>query len=1454
MANSITFKVKVEKDGNLKVIAKEAGAAAKSTDDLSRSTDRATKSRSRFHKAEKGVGQAGLSSAKGFSKMNQTMGGSSGLVAAYATLAANIFALTAAFGALSRAAQVEKLKDGLVAMGQASGVAMNSLSSNLVKATGNAISLEEAMRTTAQVTSAGFDPSYIERLGKVARMASQALGRDLNDAMQRITKGAIKMEPELLDELGIMVRLDDATATYAASLGKGADDLTRFEKQQAFMNAVLEEGEKKFSALGDVDVNPYTQLAATFANLTESFLNLINNALSPVIKLMASSQTMLVGALILFASTAGKMVQPAMGALIGKMGEWSAKSAKAAVDVAKLTGVTGKGSKKVMELKEELAKGNVATEKWKSGLAGSVRSMSAYQRSLTNNIKSNGLFSRSTWNSLSALRQSKKDHLGLVKAKLALDLANIRNSQTNAVNTLQTHGLRAGIKQLVVDMGALYVASTAATASLGRLAKVMGVVKGAARAAGAGIAFMGAAIMAALNWIGLAIMAVMLLWEGYKALKEAMQSEEETKLQAAAENASLAFEDLKTNLNEVELAMDGQSTKIKTISDRYIALNNIMNTAIGEYTKLAAVQAELDKSEGIGGDQINKDSKVLEQVQNLAKGSKVMSAALEEAGLNLKDLEEGNVTLNQLNAAMAQLKKNNNDTNTAMAGLAKEIEGLDEPMTKFLAKIKDTSDVDDIVTGFKELKGYVADTDNAASTFDKLSAFAEKAGADTLKLLGISKKDIENSKGKLMLEESLWQILQNNLDTVSETFENEKKQQITYKQKMTTLKAELALLKTKEGLSGAAAATFEKEAEIAQATLDRMDQDIKLKRTAAGIQEGAEHTNSNILAMEAERDAFAAAMPDHLQKSLDVETENLVILQRQQTAKKALLDITSKMMSAQNKMLDLEEEQNKRDIAAANRADPSRGYRSDLNANDQLIAAQGIKKEMIRINADGTQTTEKGLNLIERRKLAAENEYQMTLIRIKLEAVMNQQKLTVLDKEMRVIHAKEQAFLKEQAAKKGDTSFTETAYEDSAIGTSIAAAMKLGGPDGPAAQLQKDLALAVKNGVINGITEGTEKTKEQRTSEILGATGSTSAEVIQNQNEAGGLDSLEHTSQKIQGVQAALTPMMETLKQLGPEGELVAAVGQGALSIGASWATAAEEIKVAETGMEKAQAVMGAVANTIAQVGQILQASSNARIAAIDKEIAAEKKRDGKSKESLAKIRQMEKKKEQMQRKAFEQQKKIQMASIIANTAMAAMAAWAPPPVGSGPLLGGWLSAMIVAIGAAQLAIVAGTSYQGGGSISGGSQGPSSVAVGNRKKSSDLAKSQSARGELAYFRGDQGVGGAENFRGAFYGKRHRAYGGTTGYVVGEQGPELFMPDRPGTIVPADDTAEMAGGASNVTFNINAVDAAGVEEVLLQQQGHIISMLRTAANSYGEEFMEEIDDQVLTPHQGFVSRR
>ena len=61
------------------------------------------------------------------------------------------------------------------------------------------------MRNMALGVSAGFSTEQMEGLTKVARGASIALGRDMADAIDRLTRGAAKLEPEILDELGIMV-------------------------------------------------------------------------------------------------------------------------------------------------------------------------------------------------------------------------------------------------------------------------------------------------------------------------------------------------------------------------------------------------------------------------------------------------------------------------------------------------------------------------------------------------------------------------------------------------------------------------------------------------------------------------------------------------------------------------------------------------------------------------------------------------------------------------------------------------------------------------------------------------------------------------------------------------------------------------------------------------------------------------------------------------------------------------------------------------------------------------------------------------------------------------------------------------------------------------------------------------------------------------------------------------
>ena len=109
---NITIKLTIDGSGQLKKATTDTEKLAKATDKNTGAQKRNKKQSEEVIKGQKGIHQSNLSSAKGFSKMNQMLeggGGSSGLVAAYATLAANVFAATAAFNAFRGAAAFEQL-------------------------------------------------------------------------------------------------------------------------------------------------------------------------------------------------------------------------------------------------------------------------------------------------------------------------------------------------------------------------------------------------------------------------------------------------------------------------------------------------------------------------------------------------------------------------------------------------------------------------------------------------------------------------------------------------------------------------------------------------------------------------------------------------------------------------------------------------------------------------------------------------------------------------------------------------------------------------------------------------------------------------------------------------------------------------------------------------------------------------------------------------------------------------------------------------------------------------------------------------------------------------------------------------------------------------------------------------------------------------------------------------
>ena len=68
-------------------------------------------------------------------------------------------------------------------------------------------------------------------------------------------------------------------------------------------------------------------------------------------------------------------------------------------------------------------------------------------------------------------------------------------------------------------------------------------------------------------------------------------------------------------------------------------------------------------------------------------------------------------------------------------------------------------------------------------------------------------------------------------------------------------------------------------------------------------------------------------------------------------------------------------------------------------------------------------------------------------------------------------------------------------------------------------------------------------------------------------------------------------------------------------------------------------------------------------------------------------------------------------------------------------------------------------------------------------------------------------------------------------MVGEGGkPEMFVPSGSGTIIP--NKGLNSGGTVNVNFEINAVDAAGVDQIILQRKALITSIVREATENQG----------------------
>jgi len=116
---------------------------------------------------------------------------------------------------------------------------------------------------------------------EVARLKGQAMWRTMEEALDDITTWLWRWSAQILDNLWIVIKAEEANEKYAQSIWKTVKELTDEEKKQALVNAVIEQGKKELAEAGEVQLTTQEKIARLNAT-RENTKNTIGDALIPV--------------------------------------------------------------------------------------------------------------------------------------------------------------------------------------------------------------------------------------------------------------------------------------------------------------------------------------------------------------------------------------------------------------------------------------------------------------------------------------------------------------------------------------------------------------------------------------------------------------------------------------------------------------------------------------------------------------------------------------------------------------------------------------------------------------------------------------------------------------------------------------------------------------------------------------------------------------------------------------------------------------------------------------------------------------------------------------------------------------------------------------------------------------------------------------------------------------------
>ncbi len=139
-------------------------------------------------------------------------------------------------------------------------------------------------KTSQSVINLGANAAKLPQLLDLATQSALKFGGTAEDRFQGLVQAVETGNTKILRQQGIIVDAEKVMTDYAQAMGLTASELNQAQKQQALLNAVIEDGSKRIKAAGD-DVAPLqsgvTRLQAGFKEFTGNMEESIGTAIAP---------------------------------------------------------------------------------------------------------------------------------------------------------------------------------------------------------------------------------------------------------------------------------------------------------------------------------------------------------------------------------------------------------------------------------------------------------------------------------------------------------------------------------------------------------------------------------------------------------------------------------------------------------------------------------------------------------------------------------------------------------------------------------------------------------------------------------------------------------------------------------------------------------------------------------------------------------------------------------------------------------------------------------------------------------------------------------------------------------------------------------------------------------------------------------------------------------------------